>query len=58
MQLGVAATCDVTRLKESVAVKAIAAAQKLAKVDSYLMQAFDNKWEIVLHKAQVRVFFF
>ena len=50
-----ACSSPVSELKETVTERAECAAQKLDKVCNYLMQAFDSKWEIVLHKAQVRL---
>ena len=52
-ELETASTRTAMKLKLAVAEKAEAAAEKLSKIHSYLIQAFDNKWEIVLHKAQV-----
>eukprot|EP00088_Acartia_fossae_P065583 TRINITY_DN8089_c0_g1_i6.p1 TRINITY_DN8089_c0_g1~~TRINITY_DN8089_c0_g1_i6.p1 ORF type:complete len:157 (-),score=41.80 TRINITY_DN8089_c0_g1_i6:59-499(-) len=45
-------TVDNTELMESVGEKAECAEQKLVQVHNYLMEAFDSKLEIVLHKAQ------
>ena len=49
-----ACSSTLSELKESVTERAECAAQKLDKVFNYLMEAFDNRMEIVLHKAQVR----
>ena len=46
---------DINKLKEFVAEKAGCAAKKLDRVHNYLMRAFDDKWEVVLHKAQVPI---
>ena len=52
-EIGASSEDDMKKLKESVVERAECAANKLDKVHDYLMLAFDNKMEIVLHKAQV-----
>ena len=53
-ELAAASTHDINKLKESIVEKAGKASEKLDWVHSYLIQVFDNKPEIVLHKAQVK----
>lgn len=52
-EIGASSEDDMKKLKESVVERAECAANKLDNVHDYLMLAFDNKMEIVLHKAQV-----
>ena len=47
------ATDDINKLKELGLEKADSQAKKLDTICDYLVQAFDNKLDIVLHKAQV-----
>ena len=44
---------DMNKAKDAVVKKAKAATSMLDKVHNILMHSFDNKWEIVLHKARV-----
>ena len=52
-ELGEVTVDDGNELKKKVVERAEGALQKLDKLHTYLMGAFDNKLEIVLHKAQV-----
>ena len=52
-EIGASSEDDMKKLKESVVERAECAANKLDKVHDYVKLAFDNKMEIVLHRAQV-----